>query len=435
MPEIHNNHSEEVQELLGKIPGWIIRWGLTMVFLIFFLIILGSYFISYPEVVRAPLVITTYNTPVILNAKSGGKIQRIFVEDEQRVYTGQRVALIENTARYEHIQVIEDFIGQLVNPIEWERTVLDTHFNDTLFLGELNNQYAIFQKNMKQFRNYLLQNHMPLKLQLLDEQISMYQEIYKNQLQQLALQANDLKLSSNKYKRDSLLFDMGNATINDADYDNSLQAYLQKQVAYKDFEYNNRYNEVNLLKLKESRIDLELQYEKELQQFNLELNEDLQLLQSAIEHWKQQYLIESPIDGLITFTSYWSQNQVIKMGERMATVVPLDETRIVAKATIPRGNFGKIEKGQKVNIKLSGFPYTKFGVLRGKISAVSLVPEELGYVVQIELIGGMTSSYSQELKFIQEMDGTAEITTKKMRLIYRLIDPLRVLVDRISGLN
>ena len=36
-----NNHSEEAQEILGRIPSWTIRWGVTVIFLIFSVIIIG----------------------------------------------------------------------------------------------------------------------------------------------------------------------------------------------------------------------------------------------------------------------------------------------------------------------------------------------------------------------------------------------------------
>jgi len=39
------------------------------------------------------------------------------------------------------------------------------------------------------------------------------------------------------------------------------------------------------------------------------------------------------------------------------------------------------------------------------------------------------SSYSLQLKLVQEMDGTAEIITKEMRLIFRFINPLKALLN------
>ena len=42
----------------------------------------------------------------------------------------------------------------------------------------------------------------------------------------------------------------------------------------------------------------------------------------------------------------------------------------------------------------------------------------------------MVSSYSEQLKLVQEMDGTAEIVTKEMRMIYRFINPLKAILDK-----
>ncbi len=48
MPQDSNFYSEEAQEILGKIPLWIIRWGITLIFLFFGAIIIGCCFIKYP---------------------------------------------------------------------------------------------------------------------------------------------------------------------------------------------------------------------------------------------------------------------------------------------------------------------------------------------------------------------------------------------------
>lgn len=53
--EIELEHCPEAQEVLGKIPGWIIRWGLAVVFLLFAGLLGGCYFIRYPQVMKVPL--------------------------------------------------------------------------------------------------------------------------------------------------------------------------------------------------------------------------------------------------------------------------------------------------------------------------------------------------------------------------------------------
>ena len=45
----------------------------------------------------------------------------------------------------------------------------------------------------------------------------------------------------------------------------------------------------------------------------------------------------------------------------------------------------------------------------------------------------MTTTYREQLRFIQEMDGVADIITKDTRAIYRVIQPLRYFVERNRG--
>jgi hypothetical protein len=41
----------------------------------------------------------------------------------------------------------------------------------------------------------------------------------------------------------------------------------------------------------------------------------------------------------------------------------------------------------------------------------------------------MTSSYSEKIRFIHEMNGTVDIITDNRRLIYRFIKPLKSLLN------
>jgi hypothetical protein len=151
------------------------------------------------------------------------------------------------------------------------------------------------------------------------------------------------------------------------------------------------------------------------------------LLRSSIVGWEEKYLIRSPVTGRITLTRFRNENQVIKAGETVATVIPDNATEVIARAVIPASGFGRIETGQEVNIKLSGFPYMQYGVLKGRIYSLSQVPGEDGFIADIELTGGMTSTYREKIRFIHQMDGTADIITEDTRLIYKFINPLKAM--------
>lgn len=107
--EIHN---EDVREIMKEIPGWIIRWGLTVLFAFFAILIIGSYFFRYPQVVSTPVVITNQNPPVALEAKSSGKIEHLFVSNVDLVKTNQKIALIETPAKYTDIINLEKQIDK-----------------------------------------------------------------------------------------------------------------------------------------------------------------------------------------------------------------------------------------------------------------------------------------------------------------------------------
>ena len=149
------------------------------------------------------------------------------------------------------------------------------------------------------------------------------------------------------------------------------------------------------------------------------------MLRVAMGQWKEKFLIESPVAGVVTFTSFWSENQVINAGEILATVIPDDPSRVIVRAKIPVSGSGKVKPGQEVNIKLSGYPYMQYGVIKGRIYSISMVPAGDVYIAEIELLNGMRSTYNREIGFINDMTGTADIITENSRLIYRFIKPLK----------
>ena len=44
--------SEEVQEVMSHVPVWILRWGITVLFCIVIILLIGSYLFKYPDVVE-----------------------------------------------------------------------------------------------------------------------------------------------------------------------------------------------------------------------------------------------------------------------------------------------------------------------------------------------------------------------------------------------
>ena len=420
-------HSEEVEEIMSFIPNRVIRWGLTVIFVVFTTLLIGSYFFKSPEIIRAPMILTKKNPPVSLISKSTGKIDRLFATDGQTIPEKGNIALINNPTDFADYLKLKKELADCFLITDWDKQVFAYNLSDQLTLGELQQSYGPFLKSRNNFKHYLTQNYLPQKIGLIDKQIVKQEEYYQTLVRQREIQRNDLVLSQKSFTRDSSLFQK--RTTSEAEFDKSRQLFLSKKSAYVGFEAILRETESSILQMQSARVELQMQHERELSEFRLALDESKQNLENAIHQWEERFLVASPVEGKLTYTSIWSVNQEVKTGELIATIIPIKESAIIAKAVIPPSGFGKVEVGQRVNLKLNGFPYMEFGMLKGNIKAISLVPDAKGYVAEIELSGGMTSSYRENLKFIQQMDGTAEIITKEMRLITRLINPLRAFFD------
>lgn len=76
---------------MGRMPSWIVRWGITVISIILALIVLGCYNTKYPQVVAA-ISITTVNAPSDLTARYDGLLDTVCVGNGECVSTGQLIA-------------------------------------------------------------------------------------------------------------------------------------------------------------------------------------------------------------------------------------------------------------------------------------------------------------------------------------------------------
>ena len=94
----------ELEDMLGKVPGWLTRNGTMLFVFLFALLLFGAWIFRYPDQKRARIVVTSVNPPADLKARSSGKIVRLFVSDNDQVDAGEVLAMIENPADYEKIK-------------------------------------------------------------------------------------------------------------------------------------------------------------------------------------------------------------------------------------------------------------------------------------------------------------------------------------------
>lgn len=415
-------HSDEVQEIMGRQPAWILRWGITVLILILTGIIVACYFIKYPQTVTAAVTLTSDNPPSDLVAKYTGTLDSVYVSDGASVRKGQLLALVANAANYRDVIWAEAFLADsaaAVPPEEWPRYEL----------GEIQPAWISYIAAMSDYADYTRIDQIGNKKALLAGQVWRAKEYYRKLEAQRETMVKDYELEQASSSRDSIL--LSRKAISQAEYDNARKAFLAKQNSLAAFDATMASAHLSHLQLEQQILELETQRITEVAEYERRISQARNTLSSQIAQWKEHYAVIAPYDGTVSLQNVWNRGQHVSAGDIIASVSPEGGMVVQGRLKVPSAGFGKVEAGQEVNIKLNGFPFMEYGILKGEVASISKVPENtdagLCYTVVVSLPKGLESTYRKEFPFVQDMDGSAEIITEDMRLIEQFIRPIRSL--------
>ena len=146
----------------------------------------------------------------------------------------------------------------------------------------------------------------------------------------------------------------------------------------------------------------------------------------TIEQWEHNYLLKSPIDGVLNLTGVWGENQYVASGDVVFVVVPTNLKQPIGRALLPAAGAGKVKVGQRVIISINNFPEEEYGNLVGNVSAMSSTPTADGnYMVDIAFPDGLKTIFKKELPPSQQLLGTARIIVQNRRLSDLFIQPIK----------
>lgn len=428
-PTHHDNlhlRSEEVQEIIATPPAWLIRWGITLVFILISLILLLSFLIKYPDYIQAKVLVTTLEPIERVEARVSGQIEKLFIGNGDQVKSGQPLAGMKSTAKLEDILFLKNsldntFFGRDNNysfPIE--------SLSD-LVLGEVEISYLDFERNYMEY--WLLQELQPHKGQLESNQLSLVEinNRIKSQIAQKDLLGRRLALVQIDYERNKGLHKDG--IIADKDFESKEIEYLQMQ------------EQVNNMVIAISQLEEALSMANQTQRFTAidKQEEETRTLKNMVQSyhslkrtlrdWEYSYLMTSSTGGVVSFQKIWGANQQVNSGELVFTVLPENKSELLGSMKIAAQNAGKVKVDQKVLIKLDNYPFQQYGALIGTITNISVSPDdEFNYLVYATLPMGMTTSYKREIPFNQELLGNADIITEELSVAERLFFKFRSLI-------
>lgn len=415
--------SEEFQEVLGSVPHWILRWGITIVAIIVVILLIGSVIFKYPEIVTSRIVLTGSTPPATIMAKTSGKLNELYIHDNQLVKAGDYLGVIENSANTKDILILKGYLQSIDLYLDTTHSMPPKH----LRLGDLQSNYSSFYLTLFEYTEYIRLKYFSTKSGILKERVKQYETQRNNLIKQKNIIADQLVIARQQFQRDSILNKKGVISLDE--FGAAESQYLQNILSFENINSSIDNAEIQIGQIKEALYENNYQDIEKENKLITQLKTFINQLQTEVQQWELTYVFVAPIDGEVTFTKYWSINQNVIGGNEILNIIPSNEVKLLGKASLPIAGSGRVEIGQKVNIRFDNFPDNEFGIIKGIVKNISLIPvttnETVEYTVEIDLPNELITTYNKKLPYLPNMTGTADIITKDISVLERFFMPLR----------
>lgn len=409
---LYSTRSEEVQEIMGRMPSWIIRRGMILMVIIIAILFIGAYFFKYPDVIPASVTISSGNPPVPIMARSDLSIDHLLVGNNEEVAAGQILGVLNNPADYqevEQIAAITTKIDTCFNLLKFiDRNPLPQQVN----LGELQSGYVTLLLAVRDYLFFMHHNSYREKLDHLREQMVHQQELLRELKEKGAKMKQQIAVQAKRFYTDSFLV----AATEDA----------RKSLSSQKMTADGNYRSILQNRLQQDQLAVTIS-ETEGQWLTDKNNAEQRVRAAARQfngahmQWEQKYLLRSPVAGKVIFFKYWKKNQFVHAGEKVMMVMPPMQGFEVRGVTGLAGA-GKIKPGQKVLIRLFAYPYHEYGSIDGTVISRSPVALDSIFFIQIKLTQGLRTNAGLNIPAQPQLTGTAQILTDDKSILQRLFD-------------
>lgn len=415
--------SDEVQEILTDVPGWMIRYGISLIFGIVIALLILSWFIKYPDTVQGEAELTTLKPPATLVAQTSGYIEELHVVNDAAVAKGQLLAELLNPVKKETIDSLKLFIHAFnLDSVKVQIEIL----GQLKTLGQAQDRVNALYNKLIAYDRLINDPYYVRSLANLDYQIA-----YNNRLalladEQLKLFNFELKSARVKFQSDSVLYAQG--VIAKITFLAKQSEYVAKQQTLLNAQKSRIQYRIAAANYTNQKNELQKSNEDAQRRLETEIRAGIKSLSGFVDQWQLSYMLISPIAGRVAYRSNLSENEFVKSEQALFTIIPAADS-ILCIVRIAEKGYGKIKPGQKVRIKLNNYPFRQYGQLEGSVAYISKIAGAKGYFIKVKLPHGLTTGYHQKMDYKPGMTGTAEIVTEDLRLIERIFYSIRKIFE------
>tara|TARA_B100000446_G_scaffold39961_1_gene35602 strand:- start:2401 stop:3804 length:1404 start_codon:yes stop_codon:yes gene_type:complete len=165
----------------------------------------------------------------------------------------------------------------------------------------------------------------------------------------------------------------------------------------------------------------------ELNELTQQFNELTQQLAKA-DDINQKQTLYAPVDGTVHQLSVFTVGGVVMEAQELMQVVPYDDF-LEVEAVLENKDVGFVKRGQRAEVKVHAFPFTKYGVIDSEvidITSDAVVDEQRGlvYKLRVKMDESELLVNGDRVELIPGMLVSAEVKTGKRQLIEYVMAPL-----------
>ena len=421
MPVSTVDHSEELDNIISTQPHWFIRMG-TGLFLVLLVALLAlSWLIKFPTVVKCNLTMTSVNAPKSVLVKTPSRLNALLVHEQQHVRKGQVLAFLENAADNAQVLRLDAHLDSLAR--RTAAASLRTMSKPAYFpaqLGELQAKYQVFAQAYSALYSLRAGGFFAKKERLLNAELATLRKGQNNLTQQAGLYQSDWKLAHNELLAQQVLARKGVIATSELRREQSRE--LAKQLPVKQAE-SARLQNLSAQRAKEQELlDLAKLEQEQTDTYGQSLN----TLRSAIDEWKTKYVLVAPDSGRVNFSGSLEANQAVQANQELF-FISKPSVAYYGEMMVPQQNLGKVKVGQRVLIKLDGYPFNEFGLVNGRIAQLSEIPTaQNAFLAKVALPDGLLTTYGKKIVFRNRISAQADILTEDTRLLERILYQIRL---------
>jgi membrane fusion protein, hemolysin D len=144
---------------------------------------------------------------------------------------------------------------------------------------------------------------------------------------------------------------------------------------------------------------------------------------------EEQQILAAPVEGTVQQLAVHTVGGVVTPAQALMLIAPSDYQAEI-EAVLENKDVGFVKVGQRAEVKVETFPFTRYGTLPGTVSVVSndaVADEKKGLLFQarVKLDKASIQVDEREVLLSPGMAVTAEIAIGKRRVIEFFLDPIR----------